>query len=163
MNKMNNFENMKNKQDTPKVGVGMIIKYIDNNNIEFQLVGKRKNAHGSGLYSYPGGHVDLGETPLESGIREVFEETGFRFFIEDCNMLYFKGFTNDIFKEEGLHYITMYYECTFKLMMNNIKELKELFQNLEPEKCEGWEWHSTERILENPEEYFQGIIKINNL
>ncbi|MDE1768824.1 MAG: NUDIX domain-containing protein [Candidatus Micrarchaeota archaeon] len=31
-----------------------------------------------GIWLYPGGHVDEGETPVESAIRETREETGFR-------------------------------------------------------------------------------------
>lgn len=31
---------------------------------------------GIGLWELPGGGIDFGETPLESGVRETFEETG---------------------------------------------------------------------------------------
>lgn len=39
------------------------------------LLVKRKNEPDAGLWGYPGGHVDLGETALEAASRELFEET----------------------------------------------------------------------------------------
>jgi 8-oxo-dGTP diphosphatase len=42
----------------PRVGVGVIITRDDQ-----VLLLKRKNVHGSGCWSTPGGHLDFGETP----------------------------------------------------------------------------------------------------
>jgi len=43
--------------ERPKVGVGVII--VKNNKI---LFGKRKNAHGEGSWSFPGGHLEFKES-----------------------------------------------------------------------------------------------------
>jgi 8-oxo-dGTP diphosphatase len=40
----------------PKVGVGVIIKKDGK-----VLMGKRKNAHGDGTWSFTGGHLEFGE------------------------------------------------------------------------------------------------------
>ena len=55
----------------PLVGVGAIIKKDD-----AVLLVKRKYEPGKGLWSIPGGLVELGETVQEAVKREVKEETG---------------------------------------------------------------------------------------
>jgi 8-oxo-dGTP diphosphatase len=46
------------------------------------LLARRDKAPGKGLWSIPGGGVELGETQIESVVREVREETGV-----DCEVL----------------------------------------------------------------------------
>jgi 8-oxo-dGTP diphosphatase len=55
----------------PKVGVGIMV--LKNGKV---LFGKRKNAHGDGEYSFPGGHLEHGESIIDCAKREVVEETG---------------------------------------------------------------------------------------
>jgi 8-oxo-dGTP diphosphatase len=66
----------------------------------------RHHAHGEGTWSTPGGHLDLGEEPEVCAVREAFEETG----IEVLEVR-FRGITNDIFRVEGKHYITIWFEA----------------------------------------------------
>lgn len=40
------------------------------------LLVKRRNEPDAGLWGFPGGHVDLGETAMQAAIRELREETG---------------------------------------------------------------------------------------
>jgi 8-oxo-dGTP diphosphatase len=108
-------------ENRPKVGIGVII--IKDNKI---LLGKRKNAHGEGSWCYPGGHLEFGESWEECSRREVREEVG----IEIKN-LRFGTITNDIFKNEQKHYITISMISDF--------EFGEV-QLMEPDKCEQWEW-----------------------
>jgi 8-oxo-dGTP diphosphatase len=82
----------------PRVGVAAIIE----KNGQVLLV-KRKNAHGAGTWAVPGGHLEFGETPEECVIRETREEVG----IAITNVR-FSAITNDIFPEEGRHYITIW-------------------------------------------------------
>lgn len=107
----------------PKVGVGVLI--IKDHQI---LLGKRKNSHGQGTWATPGGHLEFGETLEKCAKRELFEETGL--IAESIKNLWF---TNDIHLQEDKHYITI-----FMLVEKFSGKLK----NLEPEKCECWQWFS---------------------
>ena len=75
----------------PKVGVGVIV--VRDGKV---LAGKRKNAHGDGAWSFPGGHLELNEGVEECAKREVFEETGAR-----VKNLRQGPYTNDVFEKEG--------------------------------------------------------------
>lgn len=86
--------------ESPRVGVGVII--IRDEQV---LLLKRKNVHGSGSWSTPGGHLDFGESPEECAIREAKEETGL-----DIRDIRFRAVTNDLFEAEGKHYITLWME-----------------------------------------------------
>ncbi|MEM2925906.1 MAG: NUDIX hydrolase [Candidatus Bathyarchaeia archaeon] len=55
----------------PFVGVGAVVQYGDR-----VLLIRRANEPGKGLWSIPGGLVELGETVREAAKREVEEETG---------------------------------------------------------------------------------------
>ena len=57
--------------DYPRVGVGAIVLHEGR-----VLLVKRGHAPGLGLWSVPGGLVDLGETTVDAARREVDEETG---------------------------------------------------------------------------------------
>lgn len=88
--------------DYPRVGVAAIITH--NGRI---LLIRRKNVHGSGCWSTPGGHLDFGETPEQCAIREVQEEVG----VEISNVR-LVAFTNDFFETEGKHYLSLWMEGT---------------------------------------------------
>lgn len=82
----------------PRVGVGVICLRNDK-----LLMVKRVNAHGSGTWSTPGGHLDFGESPDACALRELTEETGVLGAAPR-----FITLTNDIFPNEGKHYITIW-------------------------------------------------------
>src|SRR5512143_12009 len=85
----------------PQVGIGIIITREDK-----VLLGKRKGPHGAGTWSTPGGHLDFGETPEECARREAKEEVGM-----DVIEARFQTVTNDVFEDEGKHYITLWMDC----------------------------------------------------
>lgn len=86
---------------TPQIGTGIII--TRGNQV---LLIKRKGPHGHGTWSTPGGHLEFGETPEECARREAKEEVGL-----DVTEAHFRAVTNDVFEDEGRHYITLWMEC----------------------------------------------------
>jgi len=85
-----------------KVGTAVIIRNKKN---EILLL-KRITQTGYNTWAPPGGHLEFGEDIIQSAKREVLEETGLK-----LNKLYFKGITNDIFKKENKHYVTIWFEA----------------------------------------------------
>lgn len=60
---------------TPSPTLGAIAVLV--RGAEVLLVQRDKNPD-AGLWGFPGGHVELGETGLEAAVRELHEETGLR-------------------------------------------------------------------------------------
>jgi len=115
-------------------GVGILVILKSENCI---LLGKRKGSHGHGEWSFPGGHLEMGETPIDCGKRELFEETGID--ISNLHPLDI-GYTNDIFYKDNKHYITLY-------QLYNIQE-KLTPTLIEPEKCFEWGWFDINNLPE---------------
>lgn len=113
----------------PQVRVGVAVFIIKDSKI---LLGKRKNAHGHGTWSVPGGHLEYNEDMYSCVVREVKEETGVTIKnIKQCT------FTNDIFEKEGKHYVTLYFTAEIASGEPQV---------MEPEKCESWEWFAWDAL-----------------
>jgi len=82
----------------PKVGVAVIV--VKENKV---LLFTRKNTRGKDTWSFPGGHLEFNESLEECSKREVLEESGL-----NITNVRFAGITNDIFRNEGKHYITIF-------------------------------------------------------
>ncbi len=82
----------------PRIGVGCIVRKGN-----MLLMGERFGSHGEGTWSIPGGHLEYGETPEETAIRETLEETGVH--VKNPRFL---AVTNDIFEKEQKHYVTLF-------------------------------------------------------
>jgi len=82
----------------PRVGVALIV--INEGKI---LLIRRKNVHGSGTWSTPGGHLEYGETPEACAAREALEETGI-----SVGEIHFVAITNDVFEDLNKHYISIW-------------------------------------------------------
>ncbi len=82
----------------PGVGVATIIHR--GNQV---LLLRRKNVHGAGSWSTPGGHLEFQEAPEVCAIRETKEETGL-----DIQEPKFVAITHDVFQAENKHYITIW-------------------------------------------------------
>lgn len=106
-------------QKGPRVGVGIIIRKE-----QTVLLLRRRNVHGAGSWSTPGGHLDYGESPEECAIREAKEETDL-----DVSDVRFRAITNDVFEAEGKHYITIWMEgryTTGEPIVNAAYEMAEI-------------------------------------
>jgi 8-oxo-dGTP diphosphatase len=67
------------------------------------LLLRRKNVHGAGTWSTPGGHLEHGESIEDCAIRETLEETGLV-----AMGVHFIALTNDVFDENNRHYLTVW-------------------------------------------------------
>jgi 8-oxo-dGTP diphosphatase len=114
--------------DQIKIGVGVII-WRDGK----LLIGKRLSKHGHDNWSFPGGHVEYGESPEDAAMREVAEETNLK--LTDLSKYHF---TNDVYPN-GTQYITLFFEA---------EKFDGKLENLEPEKCAGWLWCEPDQLPE---------------
>jgi 8-oxo-dGTP diphosphatase len=113
-----------------RVGCGVLIVNPDHK----ILLGKRMGSHGAGEWSLPGGHLEWKESFDECCRREIQEETG----IELPSNVVPLTFTNDIFEEEDLHYVTLFFGAF-------LKEPQEAVV-MELDKCEEWIWSSIDNL-----------------
>jgi 8-oxo-dGTP diphosphatase len=102
------------------VGVGVIVVRGDK-----VLFGLRRGVHGGGTWSFPGGHVDDGERPEGSALRELEEETGLR--AANPRVV---GESDDVFPE-GLRYRTYFVRVDWAGGGPTVRE---------PNACERWSW-----------------------
>jgi 8-oxo-dGTP diphosphatase len=92
------------KAKAPNVGVGIIIR----KNSETLLI-RRRNVHGEGTWSTPGGYLEFGESPELAAAREAFEETGVK-----VKNIRFVCVTNDYFEDRDKHFITLWFESDYE-------------------------------------------------
>ncbi|MDP3992386.1 MAG: NUDIX domain-containing protein [Nanoarchaeota archaeon] len=111
----------------PKIGVAIILLMGDE-----VLLGKRKNSHGAGTWSFPGGKLENYETFMDCSLRELKEETGLFGFQIDLIDKIPCALTEDFFPE-SLHYVTHYLRAKHNSGIPLVKE---------KDKCERWEWFS---------------------
>mgnify|MGYP001566717016 CR=1 FL=1 len=118
---------METNNEHIKIGIGVIV--FKNGKT---LLGKRKNTNGNGEQEYatPGGHMEFMESFEQCARREVKEETGME--IENIKFL-------DLYnhKTPTKHYINVGLTADWKSGEP---------QNLEPDKCESWDWYDLEHL-----------------
>ncbi len=124
----------------PQVGVGVVI--VRNGKI---LLGKRKGSHGAGEWSFPGGHLEYGESWEECAVRETKEETGLT--VSDVR---FVDVTNALFPKDRKHYVT--------IIMAGVSREGEA-ELREPDTCEGWQWFEWNAL---PEPLFSAITEMKS-
>ena len=106
----------------PKVRVGVGCMCIDGSGKALLLL--RKGAHGEGTWSFPGGHLEFGETIEQCAVREIKEETNI-----DVTQIEIVSMSNDIAYEK--HYITIGIVA---------REWTGIPRIMEPEKCIDMKW-----------------------
>jgi 8-oxo-dGTP diphosphatase len=126
-------KNADGTEKRPLVGVGIMIE----NDQGGVLLGLRKGGPGSKTWSFPGGHLEFGETIFETARREVAEETGLS--IRDFSLV---SVVDDLayVKIDGKHYLTLGVRGTYEGGEPRV---------MEPDKCERWEWFPLDALPEN--------------
>jgi len=122
----------------PKVGTAVCI--LKDKKV---LLGQRKNGFGDGMWCFPGGHLEFGEEWTDCGVRETMEEAGIK--IKNISLI---TITNDIFKKENKHYLTIFMLADYK--SGEVKLM-------EPDKFEKWDWFDWNDL---PKHLFLPILKL---
>ncbi len=125
---------MVNNQNNVRVGVASWII----NPSGLILMGLRLGTHGAETWGAPGGHLEVGETPIQTAIRETMEETGIDLSHEDITAV---AWTNDIFQDSNRHYITSH--CVTHIKNDVVPKL------CEPNKCAEWRWFDRNELPRN--------------
>ncbi|GIU49029.1 NUDIX domain-containing protein [Shewanella sairae] len=123
-----------------RVGVGVVI--MRNGKI---LLGERVGSHGANTWATPGGHLEVGESIEACAARETLEETGL--VVDSFENL---SFTNDIFKAEDKHYVTLFLRAQYTGGEPIVTE---------PEKCKQWQWFELTNL---PDPLFSPMINLLN-
>ena len=115
---------MKRGIDYIGVGVGAII--VDNRGRLFLARRGPEAKNERGLWEFPGGSVEFGETMADALRREMWEEFGIEITVGKL-----LDVVDNILKEEGQHWVSPTYLCTIAAGEPHIRE---------PEKCAeiGW-------------------------
>lgn len=99
------------------------------------LMGKRKGKHAAGTYSFPGGHIEYGETLEQAARREIREETGLE--VQEIVPYAPFPFKTSVFPEINRQYVTLFLQTWLQTGEPQL---------LEPDKCEFWSWFPYHRL-----------------
>ena len=121
---------MKRGIDYIGVGVGAII--VDNRGRLFLARRGIKAKNESGLWDFPGGSVEFGETMAEALRREMREEFGIEITVGEL-----LDVVDHILKEEGQHWVSPTFLCTITSGEPSI---------MEPEKCAEIGWFRPDEV-----------------
>jgi len=99
---------------------------VKNKNGEI-LLGLRKSPYGEGTWSFPGGHLEFGETMAQAAIRETKEETGLE--VSELELVSLADEMGSL--DKGKHYVNVGF------LANSVSGEPTI---TEPEKWEKWEW-----------------------
>ena len=118
--------NAQGTERRPLVGMGVLVLRGDR-----VLLGRRKGAHGAGYYAAPGGHIEWGESLAATARREVREECGLE--IENIRLLSVGSYRWG----PDRHFVDVDVVCEAPYGEP---------RNLEPDRCEGWEWFPLDEL-----------------
>ena len=121
------------------IGIGVVVLVKNDDKI---LLGKRLSKVGFGQWGLPSGKLTPGESMVAGAKRELLEETGLT--VDD---LEFINITNDI-RNQNDHWIHLVFLA---------KGIHGQPKVMEPDKCEVWEWFSTDKL---PKPLFYGHTKL---
>lgn len=127
----------------PKIGIGVLIVNEEGK----YLLGLRQGSHGAGEWSFPGGHLDWGETMTESAKREIREETGLE--VDEFELISIADELKYI-NTDNKHYVNIGFKGKYKGGEPRI---------MEPERWLEWRWFAPENL---PENLFEGVRLILN-
>ena len=128
--------------ETKETSVGAFIYKIENNEILFLLVYSKRNNE----WGFPKGHVEDGETEIQTAVREIKEETNLDVEIDET-----KRFVEHYSPEDGIEKDVVFFVAKktggeIKVQEEEVKDTKWLTIN---EAMEILTYESSKRILQN--------------
>ncbi|XP_022148636.1 geranyl diphosphate phosphohydrolase-like [Momordica charantia] len=137
---------MDNPPPPPPPTVGVAVFLFKGKSV---LMGRRRVPHGDSTFAVPGGHLEFGESFEECAARELKEETGL-----DIEKIEFITATNNLFLDNPSpsHYVVIFMRAT-------LADPDQIARNLEPEKCDGWDWYEWDRL---PQPLFSPLLNFVN-
>jgi 8-oxo-dGTP diphosphatase len=114
----------------PRIGVAVVVQ----RGAQVLLGKRRSDSHGDGVWQFPGGHLEWGESVDDCARREALEETGLHVTVRG-----YGPWTNDVFTAEDKHYVTLF---VLTRSTDGEPEVRE------PLKCEQWAWHAWDALPE---------------
>lgn len=114
----------------PLVGFSVVIPHPGG--FRSVLMGRRKKQRGFGLFACPGGLLEYGETYADGAVREVKEETGLDVAVVPVAPPRVEFFSTNWIEAHD-HVVTLWF-------LGRMRLYEQQPQNLEPAKCEGWNW-----------------------
>ncbi|XP_057447941.1 nudix hydrolase 1 [Lotus japonicus] len=126
---------MDNNGDQPVPRVAVVVFLLKGRSV---LLGRRRSAVGNSTFALPGGHLEFGESFEECAAREMKEETG----LEIGKAAELLTVTNNVMLEQPkkCHYVTVFMRVVVDAAADQVP------QNLEPEKCDGWDWYDWDHL-----------------
>ncbi|KAD4983007.1 hypothetical protein R6Q59_002660 [Mikania micrantha] len=124
---------IENGDMSPEREAGVSVFILKDNKI---LFGRRRSVSvATNVYLLPGGHLESGESYEECAAREVKEETG----LDITNI--------ELLTSVNRHYYdATHLEVTYARAQ--LSDPNQTPQNIEPDKCEGWEWYDWNNLPE---------------
>jgi len=129
-----------NKELRPMVGVSVLIMNGDR-----ILLERRSKDPMPGAWKAPGGHMEYGENPEDTALREVQEELGV-----EISDLQFRAITNDVFEADKKHYITIWMQARY---VSGEPKVKAPYEETE---VSWFQWHALPEQLYLP---FQHLLE----
>ena len=136
------------------VGIGVLVVREDG----CVIVGRRKNAHGAGMLALPGGKLDFGETFVETGVRELEEETGLVAVWDGDGKESASGGEDRMELARPPEVATVLNTVMASESLQAIVPIVVMYalgdpqpRLVEPHKCEGWEWLPYTSISSQPD------------
>lgn len=134
------------------VRVGVVAVIQRDNKV---LMGHRIGKHANNCWGFPGGHMEFGESPEETAIRETYEETGLivRPATSSEKHIANRVFTHHVFIDVDKHYVSLYIPCVItseaeaKIMQSLSGDI--LVDSKEPTKFDEWRFFDY-NILPSP-------------
>ncbi len=113
---------------------------------KFLLMRRANTGYEDGNYQNPSGHVEAGETPSETAIRETKEEVGVTIAPQDLEFVHTAVRLN---KERTCFRIAFFFRA---------KKWKGEIQNMEPEKCDDLLWVSPDDLPSNTVSLIRNVL-----